>query len=476
MEKIIGRTAEQKLLKSALESPKAELVAVYGRRRVGKTYLIRSVYDGKIVFELSGLHNGTLYDQLDSFQRRLAAKGGESRRPTSWMQAFGYLESYLDQLKTTKKKVIFLDEFPWLASRRSKFLMAFEDFWNRYASRRSDLLVVICGSAAAYIAKNILRNRGGLHNRVTRRIRLLPFDLHDTQAFLRSKGIRFSQYDILQIYMAIGGIPQYLDNLTTGESVVQAIDRLCFGKDAPMRNEFSEVFASLFDHPQRHSSIIRTLAKTRGGLTRNEISKKTKLPTGGRLTITLEELEESGFIERYTAFGRVKKDALYRLTDEYSLFFLKFMDNPQTKEIGGWKKQFNSPSYRSWAGFSFETVCLKHVRQIKAELGIAEVASENYSWIEKGNADGAQIDLVIDRADRVINLFEMKFHSGAVTLTKSDAEDIRNKIQVFEATTRTSKIIFFTMMTTHGVKENAYSLELIQNQLTMSCLFKSYSL
>jgi uncharacterized protein len=472
MGKLVGRIPEKRTLKAALESQKSELIAVYGRRRVGKTYLIRQAYEGQIVFELTGLHNGTLRDQLENFQQRLAAKGLKSKRATTWLEAFGQLEGYISAHKTKKKKVIFIDEFPWLATRRSKFMMAFENFWNSYASSRSDLVVVICGSAASYMVKNIIRNRGGLHNRVTQRMRLLPFDLHETQLFLRSKGIQYSAYDILQLYMAVGGIPQYLENLIVGESVAQAIDRLCFVKDAPLRTEFRDIFASLFEYPERHSSILRTLAKSRRGLTRNEISAKSKIPTGGMLTRTLEELEESGFVEKYTAFGQIKKDALYRLTDEYSLFYLKFIENAAVKEKGTWLKQFNSQAYKTWAGFSFETVCLKHVRQIKAALGIAQVASENYSWIAKGGEDAAQIDLVIDRADNVINLCEMKFYNAPFTITKSYAADIRNKINAFQASTRTSKNLFFLMLTTYGATQNAYSLELIHNQLTINCMFK----
>lgn len=472
MDAIIGRFSEKKVLKSALESGRSELIAVYGRRRVGKTYLIRQTYAGRINFELTGLHNGSLLDQLANFHQRLTAKVKKLKRPTTWLEAFAQLEDYLTKLPTKKKKVVFIDEFPWLASRRSKFMMAFENFWNSYASNRTDLVVVICGSAASYMVKNIIRNRGGLHNRVTQRMRLLPFDLHETQLFLRSKGLRYSQYDILQLYMAIGGIPHYLENLQVGQSVAQAIDQLCFVKDAPLRTEFRDIFASLYEYPERHSAVLRALAKTRRALTRNEISAKSRIPTGGLLTRTLEELEESGFVEKYAAYGQVRKDSLYRLSDEYSLFYLKFIENTSAKEPGTWLKQLNGPVYKSWSGFSFESVCLKHVRQIKKELGIAEVATENYSWVEKGGDDGAQIDLVIDRADNVTNLCEMKFYNAPFTITKSYAVEIRNKISSFQQSTRTRKSLFFLMMTTHGLKQNAYSLELVQNELQIDCLFK----
>ncbi|HHG84494.1 MAG TPA: ATP-binding protein, partial [Bacteroidetes bacterium] len=436
MARIIGRTGERSLLKMALNTDKSELIAVYGRRRVGKTYLIRETYKGRIKFELTGLHNGTLKDQLANFHQRLSEKGHKFKRPSSWLEAFAHLERFISNQKTKKKKVIFIDEFPWLASRRSKFLMAFESFWNSYASARTDLVVVICGSAASYMVRKIIRNRGGLHNRVTQRLRLLPFNLHETQLFLKSKNIRYSSYDILQIYMAIGGIAQYLEHLRVGESVAQAVDRLCFVKDAPLKTEFLDIFASLFDNSERHSAIVRALGKSRRGFTRREISEKTKVKTGGALTRALSELEESGFIEKFPAYGHVKKNALYRLIDEYSLFYLNFIENASAKS--SWLKRFNSQAFKVWSGFSFETVCLKHVEQIKLALGISSVSSENYSWTEKGTKTGAQIDLLISRNDNVINLCEMKFYNAPFTISKRYAVEIRNKIDLFQRSTQTS--------------------------------------
>lgn len=472
MKKLIGRLREKKILEEALKTNKAELIAIYGRRRVGKTYLVRESYKTNIRFELTGLHNGSLKDQLENFHYSLSAKGMNVTQPSSWLEAYHQLQQYIDQLNSKKKKVIFIDEFPWLATRRSKFLMAFENFWNSYASKRRDLVVVICGSAASYMVKKIIRNKGGLHNRITEKIRLLPFNLYETSLFLKNKNIQYSPYDILQLYMAIGGVPHYLENLQKGESVAQVLDRLCFMKDAPLRTEFKDIFASLFDDSERHSAIILSLATSRKGLTRKEISENSGVPTGGRMTITLEELEESGFIEKYLAFKNRKKDALYRLNDEYSMFYLKFIDKKTSFGKGVWLSNFNSQSYKSWSGFGFETVCLKHIEQIKSALGIPAVKSDNYSWTEKNVTKGAQIDLLIDRADNVINLCEMKFYNAEFSITKSYANEIRNKINLFRTNTGTTKNVFLTMITTFGVKQNQYSLELVQNELTTECLFK----
>lgn len=471
LSKLIGRISQKRCLEKALKSNKSELIAVYGRRRVGKTFLIRETYTKDIIFELTGLQSGTMPDQLAKFHRVLSGLGGKGERPSSWLDAFTQLGQYIDGKRSSKKKVIFIDEFPWLDTRKSKFMMWFQDFWNSYASKRDDLVVVICGSAASYMIKNIVRNTGGLYSRVTSRIRLEPFDLYETRLFLEHKGIKYSDYDILRIYMAMGGIPFYLEQLDKGESVSQAIDRLCFTKDGLLRKEFKDIFASIFEHHERHVSIVRTLATSRKGMTRGTISDKTGIPSGGRLTTTLEELDESGFVEVYPLFNQTKKDSIYRLADEYCMFYLKFVENSNTGK-GTWLNKSTSQSYSSWQGFSFESVCLKHVEHIKHGLGMAAVDSENYSWHEKDKIKGAQIDLLIDRADNVVNLCEMKFYGAEYTIDKKYAEDLRNKVALFQETTKTKKNVFITMVTTYGVKENPYSLQLVQKELTIDALFK----
>ncbi|MEQ9301535.1 MAG: ATP-binding protein [Cyclobacteriaceae bacterium] len=471
MSKLIGRISQKKKLEKALKSDKAELIAIYGRRRVGKTFLIRETYKDSIIFELTGLQNGSMRDQLAKFHSVLSALGGQNPAPDSWLEAFQQLSKFISSRRSQKKKVIFIDEFPWLDTRRSKFLMWFEDFWNSDASKRNGLVVVICGSAASYMIKNIVRNTGGLYNRVTCRIRLEPFRLQETKLFLEHKGISYSNYDVLKIYMSIGGIPFYLEQLERGESVAQAIDRMCFMKDGLLRKEFNDIFASIFEHHERHVGIIRMLATSRKGITRGTISQKTGIPSGGRLTISLEELVESGFVEVYPQFNQAKKDSVYRLSDEYSMFYLKFVESSTATGLGTWLNKSNGQSYLSWQGFSFESVCLKHIEYIKYSLGIAAVDSENYSWHEQDKEKGAQIDLLIDRADNVINMCEMKFYNAQYTIDKRYAEDLRNKMTLFKEITKTKKNVFITLMSTYGVKENAYSLELVQKELTIDALF-----
>ena len=327
---VVGRKRETSLLKKALISPKSELIAVYGRRRVGKTFLIDVVYAKDKYFEITGLHNGDIADQLEHFYNTLKATWSANKKvdkPTSWFEAFDLLEKYVLASRRKSKKVIFIDEFPWMDTPRSKFLMAFENFWNSFAAKRNDLVVVICGSAAAYMVKRVVKNKGGLHNRITEHIKLSPFNLHETEAFLQSKGIKLTKYDILQLYMVMGGVPHYLDKINPGESVAQIIDRLCFSGDGALHNEFENIFESLFNHHEKHVALIKALTSKKKGLTRSELVKISGLSSGGTFTKALDELMESGFIGQFYPYKKKLKDSVYKLTDEFSLFYLKFMQN-----------------------------------------------------------------------------------------------------------------------------------------------------
>jgi len=467
---LIGRKNEISILQNALKSNKPELIAVYGRRRIGKTFLVRNVYKNYIQFEFSGINNCSLKQQLNNFYLTLADKNDSFKKPTDWIEAFHQLNQYISKLTSKKKKVIFIDEFPWLDSRKSNFLSAFDNFWNSYATKRDDLVVVICGSAASYMVKNIIKSKGGLHNRITNKIQLLPFNLFETELLLKKNKVKLTRYDILQIYMAMGGVPYYLEKILPGESVAQAIDRLCFTKDGVLRNEFNNVFASLFDQHDNHEAIIRALASVRKGLTRTEIAKKSKLKSGGTLSKTLTELEESGFIEKYLPY-KGNKDSVYRLTDEYSLFYIKYIENIKPSNKGIWIKMYNQPTYKIWSGFSFETICIKHVEQIKEGLKISGVNSLQGSWIEKNKKNNAQIDLLIDRDDNIINICEMKFYNTGFILDKKYANEIAKKVDAFCLSTKTKKNIFVTFITSYGLISNKYSKQHVQSELTINHLF-----
>lgn len=470
MTKLIGRKHEIEILQGTLTNDKSELIAIYGRRRVGKTFLIREFYKDHTVFEITGMYNGNMDDQLAGFFTELSTRRKVELMPskaTSWLQAFHLLEKYLDKLQTNAKKVIFLDEFPWMATPKSKFLMAFENFWNHYCTKREDLIVVICGSAASYMTQKIIRNKGGLHNRITRQIRLLPFNLHETDLFLKSRGIEFTNYDTAQIYMAMGGVPHYLDKIEKGLSVAQNLDALCFTEGSPLSIEFDNLFVSLFKDSEKHLSIIKVLAATNKGITRKQLIEKAKMKSSGEFTTKLNELIESGFVSAYSYYGNKHNLMQYRLSDEYSKFYLKFIEPNKNLGWTTWQRLHKSSSYQSWAGFAFEVLCLKHIRQIKKALRIDSIYSKNSSWFN----EQTQIDLLIDRDDQVINLCEIKFYNGDFTIDKQYYKNLKTKIQELRNNTNSKKNIFLTMITTYGIKENSYSRELVQNSIELSSLF-----
>lgn len=477
MEQVIGRQEEKAILQVIEKSGEAELLAVYGRRRVGKTFLIRNGFSKPPVFEFSGIHHASREQQLESFSLALTAAAGTTMAlatPASWLQAFSMLKQYLSPLLKKDRSVIFIDEFPWIDTPKSGFLPAFENFWNSWASMEKNLVVVICGSAASWMIKKVINNRGGLHNRVSRRLRLLPFSVGETAVYLKSRNIILNQYQLLQLYMALGGIPQYLKEIQPGDSAAQSIDRLCFTKDGLLNDEFKNLYHSLFDSAQNHIDIVRALAKKGKGMSRTEIINACKLTSGGYATKLLEELSESGFITPYVPFGKTNKDALYKLTDEYSLFYLKFIEGSKATGSGTWLRFSTGVSWTSWSGNAFESICMKHISQLKKAIGIEAVYAEVSVWRYQPKTKmekGAQIDLLIDRNDSCINICEMKFSSDAFEISKGYANELENKLTVFRSQTKTKKTLFLTMMTTFGIKNaNSYP-GLVQKEITMNSLF-----
>jgi len=476
MEVLTGRQAEKNILATVIASGNPELVAVYGRRRVGKTFLIRTAYAGHVVFEFSGIHSASLATQLQNFTNSMQTAAGSAAVlavPGSWVQAFHQLQGILQPKLKKGRSVIFLDEFPWAHSARSGFLEAFEHFWNSWCTKQNNLVVVICGSAAAWMIRNVVNNKAGLHNRISQKIRLLPFSLYETEQYLKSNHVNLDQYQILQVYMAIGGIPQYLKNIKPGQSAAAAIDELCFTKDGLLRNEFENLYRSLFDKADHHINVIKALATKTSGLNRNEIIAACSLSSGGTTTRLIEELVESGFIAAYIPFNKDVKESIYKLTDEYSLFYLKFMMGRLQSGSSVWLKMSTGTSWKSWSGFAFENICLKHTSQVKNALGIAAVNTQESVWryISGKGEKGAQIDLLIDRQDNCINICEMKFSTGEFSIDPAYSAELKNKREVFQARTKTRKTLFLTMITTHGVKHNANYLGLIQQDLKMDILF-----
>lgn len=472
---IIGRNSEKALMESLLNSSKSELLAVYGRRRIGKTYLIKNVYAENIAFEFTGTQNATLNNQLVKFSEKINVYFLEQtttqEQPKSWSEGFSLLKKCLLK-SSSEKRVIFFDELPWIAGKRSNFLEELAYWWNDWASDQN-LVVVVCGSAASWMLTKVINHKGGLHNRVTKRLNLKPFTLAETKLYLHNLGVNWDNYQTIQFYMAVGGVPTYLNEAQAGETVTQTIDRIFFGDDHFMQTEFHSLYAALFEGYQSHINIIRALSVKWQGLSRSELIKITKLSDGGGLSQILSELEASSFISKLLPIGKKQKDALYRLSDEYSLFYLKFIERKSRNAKNEWLKIAQTDAYKIWCGYAFENVCIRHVDAIKMALGISGIYTEVSSYWYKGDdtESGFQIDLLIDRADNAINICEMKFVNDDFRMTESYSTQLRQRREAFRRVSKTKKMLFNTLITTYGIK-NADNSAQIDHVLTIEKLFE----
>lgn len=463
---IIGRKSEINQLNHLQKSNESEFVMVYGRRRVGKTYLVREFFNNKFDFYLTGIANGNYKEQLANFRSAMLnfdEKLG-SLLPSNWWEAFDQLKKLLSKSRSTRK-VIFLDEVPWIDTPRSDFVKALEHFWNSWASARNDITLIVCGSAAAWMVKNIVRNHGGLHNRLTMKIKLSPFTLAEVKDYLHSRGIKWDKTTIAECYMIMGGIPYYLRLLDRTKSLAQNIDMLFFDKNALLGDEFNNLYASLFRDSDEHVKIVSIMAKKRSGFTRQDILKVLNVPDGGSLSRRLDELEQCDFIGRYKSTGNSRY--MYQLTDFYTLFYFNFISKGPSLDEHQWQHMLGTPTYNTWCGLSFERLCFAHLSQIKKALGISGIATSTYAYRD----DNVQIDMIIERVDRFVNMCEMKFTSKPYTITKAYASQIQARADILKKCIKKARVIQPILITSCGVKENDYYINNFVNNLTISDLF-----
>ncbi|MCB0842972.1 MAG: AAA family ATPase [Bacteroidetes bacterium] len=473
---LIGRKKEVKDLEAALQSNRPEFVAIVGRRRVGKTFLIKETYGSFIDFELTGLQHAKKSDQLQNFIFALKSQLPDfqiKKKPKSWLEAFFLLSNALEEKGKQEKLVVFLDELPWMGTKRSGFITGLGWFWNSWATNQN-IVVVICGSSASWMIEKIINDRGGLHNRVTKLFSLYPFTLRETESFLKSRNIHLGRYQIVQLYLSMGGIPMYLDQVKPGLSAVQNIQAIFFQKSGYLRNEFDRLFASLFDNFENHVEVIKALASKRQGMTRQEIIDNCRFQNGGMLSEILSELQQSGFIGIYQGYGKKTRMSIYRLIDPYSLFYLTFIQHLGVNSKTDFTKLSDLPKYKSWSGYAFENICLTHIDQIRKALGISGIYTSISTFVARASEDmpGAQIDLIIDRSDQSINICEIKFSSSDYEVSKKDIDNIENKKRVFRHHTQTKKHLFTSLITTFGVVENKQKLNHIDQVVLMDDLFE----
>ena len=471
---LVGRENERKMLKEAYEADESKFVAIYGRRRIGKTYLVRETFENHFTFQHSGYFGGKLSDELFEFCISIRQYGLDGfEQPKNWLEAFELLKRVIMN-SPDKKKVVFLDELSWMDTRGSDFVMALEGFWNGWASARKDVLLIVCGSVTSWMISKIVHNKGGLYNRLSFRINLEPFTLKECEEYVNAKNIIMNRYSILQCYMIMGGVPYYWSFLEKGLSLPQNIDRIFFADNALLDNEFEYIYSSLFHNPEPYIKIISALGKKKAGMTREEIVKASKLPESGNLSKKLEELENCGFIRRYNSYGKKQKDSLYQLIDNFTLFYFKFLEKKPTDEHF-WTNNQLSQAVKTWCGLAFERVCLEHVSEIKNALGISGVSTNAYSWSckkdnEKG-LEGLQIDLIIERRDQIIDLCEMKYSTKPFKVTLKVDTDIHRKTWDFINATGTHFAVHPIILTPYGITDDSYRGQ-IQAVITADDLFK----
>ncbi len=475
---MIGRKKEIKELNKLYDKKHAELVAVYGRRRIGKTFLIDETFSGRITFRHAGLAPddndsvGFLQAQLEHFYGSLELFGMEpSEKPKTWLEAFLLLEKFLQKIDDGSRQVVFLDELPWLDSPKSGFMRAFEGFWNNWGCHRSNLMVIVCGSANSWILDNLINNRGGLYNRVTYEIKLSPFTLSECEEFFESNNVRLSRYDIVQSYMILGGIPYYLGYFDGELSLAQNIDNIIFDSNAKLRDEYNRLFDSIFSNPEVIKKIVRFLFSRNAGYTRSEISKALDISDGGTLSKHLNALIASNFVIKYVPFGFKKNSEHYKLIDPFCLFYLQFLGNGNPHNNHYWQENVTAQHVVTWRGFAFENVCFNHVEQIKNALRIGGVQSNNSAWSKRSDDElGAQIDLLIERNDNVINMCELKYYSGNYTINNTDYEKLLHRQQLLADSVSKKSTIHSTLVTTFGLTQNQYS-GFFTNVITIDDLF-----
>ena len=469
---IIGRKHEQDILNACVETHRAEFIAIYGRRRIGKTFLVKQFFQDSFDFYTTGIYKISKAEQLKDWQEKLRRYSGVKRtRPKDWFEAFYQLQDFLETKAEQEKIIIFIDELPWLDTPKSNFLRALEMFWNSWASTRNGLKLIVCGSATTWMINKLLGDKGGLHNRVTRPIRLAPFCLEETEEYLQSINIEWERQEILDTYMILGGTPFYLSLLNPAYSLAQNIDELFFGQDPILASEYDFLFGSLFNDANLYRKVVETLAIKLKGMTREELVQTMKTSNNGKLSEVLDNLKKCDFLRSYQAFGKKEKGMLYQLSDMFTLFYLRFVKNNHGLDEHAWS---NMPEGKrnAWSGYAFEQVCILHINQIKHALGISGIACNVCSWTYKNANQGAQIDLVIDRGDKSIDLCEMKYSIGPYELKKDYVEWMRERRNLFRDVTGTNKTLRLTLVAAGGVKQNKYSSS-IQGKVVLSDLFLS---
>ncbi len=466
---VIGRHSEQDVLDMCLDSGKAEFVAVYGRRRVGKTFLIKQFFKNKFDFYTSGVYGLGIEDQLENFRVQLELYSDKKiAKFSSWFEAFGELRRYLSGLRK-KKIIVFIDELPWHDTPKSNFIRALESFWNMWGADQPRLKLIVCGSSTTWMTNTLLGDKGGLHNRVTRRVRLSPFSLGETEQYLYKQGFVWKRMTILQCYMILGGTPYYLSLLQNSLSLEQNVNNLFFSGDAQLRDEYDLLFRSLFNDAMYYRKVVEAIAGKVKGLTRKEIIEISGISDNGRLSEVLDNLCKCDFLREYRAYGKKAKDSLYQLTDMYVFYYYKFVKDYKGMDFEAWSKVRESVK-SNWYGYAFQQTCLNHIPQIRRALRLESIASDVSCWNYKGDEGSGQIDLILDHGESFVNVCEIKYSKSQYVIDKDYEEHLLERASLFQRTTNCEKSILHTFITTNGVKPGRHS-DVVNSEVVLDDLF-----
>jgi hypothetical protein len=407
----VGRKNELRMLNDAYRSGKDELVVLYGRRRIGKSSLVKRFAEKKkAYYEFEALEGETTPGQINHFLQQLKKQIDDpildSVRFANWEQVFTYLTEKVINRKSKVKKILFLDELPWMAAGRIRLVSLLKYYWDNHWKSKH-VMLILCGSVASFMVKKVLHSNA-LYGRTTIEILLKGFSPEEAARLLSKKR---SREETLNYQLVFGGVPKYLEQINTSQSFNKNMNTLCFSPHGIMLKEVERIFYSQFREPRTYLKIINLLKN--GIFSLSEISSKTKIPSGGGLKQYLKNLERAEMIRSYIPFDRSgnSKFKKYTLADEFLVFFFKYMGpNLRVIKESSSRRLFETltqNSFDSWLGFAFERFCLKHAGLLALVMDFADDILLASPYFKK-NDERFQIDLLYQRADRVITVCEIK--------------------------------------------------------------------
>jgi AAA+ ATPase superfamily predicted ATPase len=413
MKQFIGRKVEIAQLTALIDLPRPSIAVIYGRRRVGKSELIRHVTQGKNVLSFEGLEGQPKHKQIKNFLFQLSAQSNiREKNISDWPDALILLRT----LTQDGQWIIILDEFQWMANYQNELVSVIKMIWEKYLSQNPDLTLILCGSIASFMKSKVLKS-SALYGRTDYELNLHELNLSEISEFFPGKG----SDEVIDTAMLVGGIPKYLELISEYPSLYDALEPLAFSQDGFFKTEYDRLFASHFGKKPIFMKIIQTLATNPYGLTTGKLAKEMQVASGGTLCHQLDDLESAGFLHSIIPFDKPEGSKLrkYILMDAYVRFYHSIIRGSM-KETTPPNTQFHaimsSPRYAAWAGMAFEFLCMRHHKEISRILGFHGIPYTAGPFFQRKTLDtpGVQIDLLFERSDKILVLCEMKYLLASV--------------------------------------------------------------